>query len=423
MASGLIGRDRFNHYLFIVVVALLICILPSGYTHEKTSREIFYLCSYLSITGIVINYKEFKGIFLSSRYALPLFALAALYAVWSLFAVYVTTDKANEWLLFTSAKRWFLSGLIALYICWGARKQRLSAATLQRCALASLFVAFAAASVYGIWQHFTDPERIILGINRATMTAYAYSALALSVMTLIGRSCTSSKKYLAILLMSLVSLYVIFLTETRSAMVLHLLLVVLLVLAMLWKDKKITAKSLSILIILVVAVVGVGSRWSIVQSRFDVTMSEYHLYEKGDDQTSLGSRFTMWKMGLITFEQHPFGQTETGRNQRIEQYLLSHNQPNSWALRYIQVHLHNEFIQTASLSGIFGIATLLFFFGMLIFRNGISGLLLNPVSMVALSAFLYGLTDVLLISEEYIVLFSTLILLSALSCRTEKENA
>ncbi len=422
MASGLIGRDRFNHYLFIFVIALLIFILPFGYTHEKTSRELFYFCSYLSITGIVINYKEFRRIVRSSPFAWPLIILAILYCAWSIFAVIASTDKANEWLLFTASKRWFLSGIIAFYVCWAAPQHRFSAVSLKRLTFASLFAAFVASSVYGVWLHFTQPDRIVLGISRATLTAYAYSAVALSIMTLIARHCTSGLKYLGLLLIALVSLYIIFLTETRSSMVLHLLLAVLLALATLWKDKKLTPKSLSILILMVVVVVGACSRSSLVKSRFDLTLNEYHLYEKGDDQTSLGSRFTMWKMGVMVFEQHPLGQSETSRNQSITQYLNSHNQPNSWALRYMKVHLHNEFIQMASLSGIFGILTLLFFFGVLMFRNGISGFLLNPISMVTLSAFLYGLTDVLLISEQYIVLFCTIILLSWLNTLAEKKT-
>jgi O-antigen ligase len=170
-------------------------------------------------------------------------------------------------------------------------------------------------------------------------------------------------------------------------------------------------------------VLGLSSRWSMVQSRFAVTVSEYHRYEQGNDETSLGSRFTMWKMGVMAFKEHPFGQTETGRNQHIKQYLLDHNQPNSWAFLYIDVHLHNEFIQIGSLAGIFGVLTLLIFFGVLMFSNGVSGFLLNPISMVALSTLLYGLTDVLLISGQYIVLFSIIILLSWLCCRSERQQA
>ncbi|MFB9087593.1 hypothetical protein ACFFW8_24530 [Erwinia tracheiphila] len=39
------------------------------------------------------------------------------------------------------------------------------------------------------------------------------------------------------------------------------------------------------------------------------------------------------------------------------------------------------------------------------------GFLGNPISVVTLSALLYGMTDVLFISVEYVVVFSTLILL------------
>lgn len=422
MASGLVGRDKFNYYLFIIVLVLLLCILPGGFIHEKTGRVIFYYCSYFSVVGVAVNYREFRSVCRASCYALPLFALATLYAIWSLFAYYSLHYQTAEWLLFTPAKRWFLAGVIALYVCWGCQKGILRSITIKRWAMISLAAAFVLSSAYAVWQGFTSQDRIILGINRATMTAYAYSALSLALMTLIARHSTSSKKYLALLLMGLLSVAVIFLTETRSAMALHIFLAVLLVLASLWQDKKLTPMSLGALLLLLLVVAGVGSRWSMVKMRVDSTFDEIHLYQQGNDRTSLGSRFTMWKMGIMTFKEAPFGETEITRNARIRAYLDSHNQQNSWALEYIDVHLHNEFIQNASLSGIFGILTLLFFFGRLIFRNGISGLLLNPVSVVTLSALLYGMTDVVLNSVEYIVLLTSVILLSWLSCISSTDE-
>ncbi|WP_380183607.1 O-antigen ligase family protein [Kalamiella sp. sgz302252] len=402
-------KERFTRAIFSLSLIFLLLIIPLGFLHEKYSRIAFYWCSYLSVAGIIINLKEIRSTLLTSKIIIPGLLLAAMYTIWSLFASYNKVPDVDNGLLFTPAKRWFLATLIAWFTLWGVKKEFVSKHFLYNLTWVSLSSAFIFSSAYGIWQHATGVDRIVLGINRATMTAYAYSALALAIMTMLNQIRSMSVRFTAIILTCLLSVYIILLTETRSAMFIHTLLSVAIMLNALWRGKVI--KPLPIIAIVLAFLCIATLSKSIIYSRFDTTQQEITRFSHGDDHTSLGSRFTLWKSGLVAIHENPLGETQTTRNTIIRTWISS-NHPNSFALEYIDVHLHNEFLQYTSLFGILGFFILLFFFIKLIFDNGITGVFDNPISIIVISAFLYGMTDVLLTSVEYIVLLSTLILLA-----------
>ncbi|MCP1440050.1 O-antigen ligase [Erwinia persicina] len=405
-------NEQVTRVIFFGSLALLLLILPFGFIHEKASRVSFYLCSYLCAAGILLNFKDIRSTLFNSKIILPGLLLAIMFTVWSLFASYNKIPGVDNGLLFTPAKRWFLATLIALFTLWGVKKELISKTLLYKLTWVSLSFAFILSSVYGIWQHINGVDRIVLGINRATLTAYAYSALALAMMTMLNQINSLSVRFTAIILTCLLSIYIILLTETRSAMFIHTLLSVAIMISALWRGKLIKPLPVIAIVIAFAAIATFGK--SIIYSRVDTTQHEITRFSQGDDHTSLGSRFTLWQSGLVAIQENPLGQTQVTRNTIIRNWITT-NHPDSFALEYIDVHLHNEFLQYTSLFGVFGFLILLFFFIKLIFDNGTAGIFSNPVSIMAISALLYGMTDVLLTSIEYIVLLSTLILLASLN--------
>ena len=405
-------HEQLTRVLFWGSLTLLLLILPFGFVHEKASRESFYFCSYLCAAGIVINFKDVRSTLVNSKIILPGLLLAIIFAAWSLVASYNKIPGVDNGLLFTPAKRWFLATLIALFTLWGVKKEFVSKALLYKLTWVSLSAAFILSSAYGIWQHINGVDRIVLGINRATLTAYAYSALALAMMTMLNQIKSLPVRFTAIIFTCLLSIYIILLTETRSAMFIHTLLSVMIMVSALWRGKLIKPLPVIALIIAFAAVATFGK--NIISSRVETTQQEISRFNQGDDHTSLGSRFTLWQSGVVAIQENPLGQTQATRN-TIIRHWISTNHPGSFALDYIDVHLHNEFLQYTSLFGIFGFFILLFFFIRLIFDNGLAGVFSNPISIMAISALLYGMTDVLLTSIEYVVLLSTLILLASVN--------
>ncbi|WP_413676588.1 hypothetical protein [Pantoea dispersa] len=55
------------------------------------------------------------------------------------------------------------------------------------------------------------------------------------------------------------------------------------------------------------------SNYILTEAHATVTLSEIRSYQKNDDYASLGSRFTIWKTGLLALELH----RQAGKRHRI----------------------------------------------------------------------------------------------------------
>lgn len=403
----------FSKTIYITTFTLLLLVLPTAFIHEKTSRVIFYWCGYLSLAGLLFNALTAKQPLNHKNIPLVFLLLSTLFLGWSTLSEHLSGDASSE-LLFTPGKRWLVASFIAIFIlnCKDDLKT-FSRSTLVTSVMA---LAFISASIFGIIQGLNSDERILLGINRATLTAYAYSAFTLAFSSLVAMSTHSKYKYIAQSVILIISTYVIFLTQTRAAMFIHPIIGMLLLLSWMYRDKVLSLKVLVISLLSLIFVMAVNSK--IIIDRYDSTMREIKAYNNGNDHTSLGARFSMWKFGVIAFSESPFGQSESHRNNEITKYLQDSNE-KSGATQFLKVHLHNEFIQYASIFGIFGVIILLLFFFNLIFKASQPSII-GPVGISTVAIFLYGATDVLLTSIELIVIFSTTIMLSSLACNSQK---
>ncbi|WP_230432846.1 O-antigen ligase family protein [Plesiomonas shigelloides] len=396
-------QEKINKLLYNTTLTLLLIILPTAFLDEKLSRVIFYWCGYLSIAGISFSIVKRKLITVNTKLPIAYMIMFSIFFFWSTFSL-LSNDSISQ-LLFTPAKRWFIAAAISLYILNNevqAHPQRTS-----KIIITSMLIAFVLASTYGIFQSFQSNQRVVLGINRATLTAYAYSAFSLAIISLL---CDHLKKikYITLVCIILTSVYVIFITQTRSAMIIHPLLCGALLLTSLYNDKKLNVKTIIVALVALLSVISLNKE--ILINRFNSTIYEIQSYQSGNDYTSLGSRFSMWKLGIISFNDSPWGQSESHRNKVINDYLEK-NKENSSAIEFINVHLHNEIVQYASLFGITGVLLLLSFYYMLIFKIS-TPKITGAIGISGISALLYGTTDVLFTSIEFIVVFSTTLTLS-----------
>lgn len=407
--------DRKNISLILPCLALmtLLCMLPVAFLYEKGGRVLFYYCAYFSLAGVVIGIWKKRSINIINQKAIALLLLGVIYAAWS--AYFQCYFHTHDGLYYTAAKRFALGYVIVVYVMHIYNEGYFNKERLKKYAFISLSLAFVVGSCFALFQSFTSDERVLLGINRATMTAYAYSAVVLALISLIINLPESKFKKFYFIFASMVSLYVIMLTQTRSAMAIHTLFLAYLTVKMFSATRNV--KFIGCVAILLL--VAIGFSYKLVEGRVETTVNEYNDYQKGNDKTSLGSRFTMWKTGVMAFEHSPFGQTQDQRNKFITTYLDEHHQSDSWALIYINVHLHNEFIQFASLFGIVGVLALLYFFYIFIVVEIKKFRAMTPLALASFAILLYGMTDVLLTSVEFIAIFSVLVVLLSL-CERDK---
>lgn len=386
---------------------LLLLTSVSFFIDEKLSRYSFHFCGYVSVLGFIL-FTVSQGIKKSlHKLSLPFLIMGLLFLLWSLWC---TVSGEGEYLLYTAAKRMIVAFFIISFILSTFRNLLFSKEKLRRYALIALWVTFAAASLSGIHQALNSGDRILLGIDRPTMSAYAYSFVSLTLMMALAYDKNRLRKNITFFCTIAVSTYVIFHTQTRAAMGVHTFLIAVITFY-LFPVKK---ECLSCLAALLVLALSVCSNHHIIDHRADQAISDVQSYQNDDDRTSLGARFSMWKVGLLSFEHRPLGETLHQRNDFIRGYLRTSGEENSDVNKYLDVHLHNEVIQYLSVFGIFGLSVLLYFY-----YSFIPGLrkkygLLNCISVPMVATVFYGLTDVLFTAEEMIVISAMTITLSAI---------
>ena len=388
---------RFYQLTVILsLISLMLALVSSG-----KQREFFYITIYASIIGLALEYKKIT--LRPFSIALPILLIGLLNFVW-----YMVYEYHSEGLNLYSdylgaSKKLMLASILIFYI--DRFKTYIDKADFQKYFLYASATGFVLATGYGLWQATQGMARIEMAINRATVSAYVYSVLSLAFVYSLYLQ-QNVKLYVVAGLTILISYFVILLTGTRAAMGLYLLLAIVLTL---YHFRKIHLKSTLIFLCIVAGIVIVSYK-PLISPKLTQTQIEVEKYQRGIDDTSLGARFSMWTVGMQNGLAHPLGQSLEDRQVWTQRYVKEGHPHLAAALIYINVHLHNEFIEKYSLQGIPGVAILLFFFvSVMVYalRNR-NGLLLTTMLLLLV----YGLTDVILLSSEALIFFMTLFALS-----------
>nr|WP_246859691.1 O-antigen ligase family protein [Dickeya oryzae] len=138
----------------------------------------------------------------------------------------------------------------------------------------------------------------------------------------------------------------------------------------------------------------------------------------GNNSGALSSRLAMWRLGMKFFIHHPLGSNKEARSEWAKNYILTENKYQA-ALPYLDIHLHNEIIDTASLQGVLGVILLfLFYVSITLYAWVNKNFILLSVSAIIITS---GLTDVIFISREQTIFFTLMLVLALLwqrSCRS-----
>lgn len=391
--------------LILSLISLALALIVSG-----KQREFFYIAIYASIIGLALEYRKIT--LRPFSIALPILLIGLLNFVWYMIYEYHSEGLNVYSDYLGSSKKLILASFLIFYL--DRFKSYVDKTTFQKYFLYASGAGFILATGYGLWQAIQGMPRVEMAINRATVSAYVYSVLSLAFVYSLYLQ-KNVKLYVAAGLTILISYFVILLTGTRAAMGLYLLLAIVLTL---YHFKRIHLKS-TLIFLCVVAGIVIVSYKPLISPKITQTQIEIEKYEKGYDKTSLGARFSMWTVGIQNGLAHPLGQSVEDRQVWTKQYIKEGHPHLVTALQYINVHLHNEFIEKYSLQGIPGLAILFFFFASMLayaLKNR-NGLLLTTVLLLLL----YGLTDVILLSSEALIFFVTLFALSTPFSQTRQR--
>lgn len=275
--------------------------------------------------------------------------------------------------------------------------------------LPALSVLLIAAVIYaGIQESHYHLPRTLLAFKIATTAGYA--------VTLIGIVCSvlliqlKPKFYSFVLaLISVCVLVTLALNETRAAMLTYPVIIAMILLANYSHSrKKLLKRAALFFVLLVICAVAMKD---VIQQRTQNLMSDITSYQNNNSNTSVGARLAMYQVGLETMRFNLIGQSLEERHSAVTTMIKTH--PNlSGAAGYMNVHLHNEIIETLSLKGIVGTLLLILFYITLIYYS----IRHKNISLfaVTLAIMLFGLSDVLLYSREMPIVATSCIALCIL---------
>lgn len=389
--------EKLRSRLYITVFIFAALSIAFALLSNGRQKDFFYISIYLSLVGLILERKTLTLKKFSIAY--PIILLGIVKLIW----FFWLGHDANGYNLYSdqfgAGKKLVLGGILVLYLTQCSHYIR--AINYRNVMLAIIGAAFISASCYAFWQFSHGMGRVEMAINRATISAYVYSTLSMIFIYLLYAQKKPSC-YIIAALAIILSFVVTILTGTRAAIIIHLLVITVMTV---FYFKKIHFKS--ILIVVFISILAVLSLYkNYIHPKIEQTYNEVTLYQEGQDNTSLGARFSMWTMGIKNFSNAPLGQSMQSRFNYSDAYT-SQNPQYRATMEFINVHLHDEMIETLSLQGIFGGLALLWFY------LSISWVALRerntPLLFTMNCLIVYGLSDVILLSSEAVLFYVALI--------------
>ncbi|VXD05352.1 O-antigen ligase family protein [Serratia oryzae] len=391
-------------YLIYLGCAIAFFTIPFG---SATGRDIFYICSYISFIALCLNFKYFTRNKKNLILPLCFFAVGMASVLWVFYykqpGEYIDLYRAYQ----ASGKLQIATAFILLI----ALNERIC---MQRGFIIVALAAGLSVNIYSLYQGiWLNIERIELNFDRATIAAYLITAINLVMLQAILMLRTKFRIFLYVIAF-LISFSALVLTGTRAAMLVYPVAVGLSILA----TKNLISSKHKIMLVTAVPLLLVASGLifkSQIETRIEDFKNDLKMIDKPQVNNSIISRISMQIIGVRVGTAALLGQSAEQRG--LEARAIVSKEPNLYgAIPYINVHLHNELLETYSIKGIWGVILLLalyvalFFSAIKPYRNA---LLLG----VTFSLFAYGLSDVIFFSTEGTAMLCLAIIASILSVK------
>jgi O-antigen ligase len=246
----------------------------------------------------------------------------------------------------------------------------------------------------------TNMTRIDFGIGTATGAAYSISFIGILSSSAI--LCTHQNHPILYVINVLATCVALIMTETRAAILVFPVISAFTLILFYCKNIK---QFISILGAFLAVLIAVGFFFKTpLTARYDEAVRDITAYSNDNSRTSIGARLAMQHAGMATFLEHPLtGQSADSRAAEIKQ-LVTTDASLSGAIPYLNVHLHNEVIEAASLKGIAGtLSTLFLYFALFItaWRYRSFALFGFALALTGL-----GLSDVLIWARSIPIIFT-----------------
>ncbi len=392
----------FRAVFYLLALACTLLTIMVTFIDVKGAKVLFYWSFYFSLAGILFNLKEYDK---SRLWFIGLLAVLGLSKVIWFYWEYLGSADYSEFNdYFNAGKRLLLACFIGYWLFSQMKNYPKRSLWLIR---TGLLVAFFAATLFGLYQYFSDIHRVAFSLDRATISAYGYAMLSTMVLFMLATEKHTPENILFCLAIFCLSYFILVQTGTRNMMAAYPLIILLVGVL---QFRHFGLKSLFSVMIALVILVGVSYK-PMIEPKLDSTLQEYNTYIQSDGNQfgSLTTRLAMWRVGSVCFMAHPLGMKTEDRTACFENYVKTRH-TDTISLMYEKVHLHNELLDSATLQGIQGALVMLLFYVVLIAYalRSRNALMLAVMFGVVIS----GLSDVVFISRELTICVALMLIVS-----------
>ncbi|WP_407579178.1 O-antigen ligase family protein [Citrobacter koseri] len=386
-------NNPFNVIYFLFYAGCL-TTLAMLLINPDEALKVFIACAVLSLPIIGKHSKSL----LSDKKNLLLPVMLLLFGLVQIIWVEIFKEPGSS---FTGAYRSYQNGgkvMIFAALIVTALQSPIACAMKDRITRYWVIATAVGLYLFAGYQLLTSPDplnyRVALGFEHATGTAYALTFVAL----LASQAIINLRLKHTIplyLLHFLISLAVITVTQTRAAILVYPVLSIGLFFLHYWHNRTVLLRTL--LAFIVLAGLAAIPLKSVIEKRYNNFVTDLNSYsDKKNSNTSIGARLAMQRAGIDAGKNHYWGQSLEQRNVGIKE-LARQNTSLKGALKFINVHLHNEVIDTFSLKGISGVIVLIFLYLTMFLRSYTQR---SPLLFIISSAIaIYGLSDLLLYAK------------------------
>lgn len=383
--------------VFITVVTLITAVFFNNF-----SMKIYTIITVLSIIGLIINIKHRK--YDLTRLGLPcsMLLLGIIDVIW--YKIFKTNDSLfrGTYHNYQNMGKIFIFSFFPILMV-ATSKNDFKLKYLSYLLYSLTFILFGVAIYLKLT---TDIVRLDFGIG--TATGAAYSIVIVGIISSSAILYTPIKNTMLYVINCIAVYSMIIMTETRAAIIIFPLIMVLILLSKKSITRREIIKSVSIVAALLLMTMMIFK--NNISDRYKNALDDIAQYQQNNSINSLGARLAMYEAGYKIFIASPikWRSAET-RSEEITK-LAQENKIYLGAIPFLNMHLHNDLIESASLKGISGIiATLLFYISALSFAwNSKSTILAGIIISIAL----IGCSDVLLISKSLPIIIITALMLA-----------
>ncbi|XTZ38269.1 O-antigen ligase family protein [Salmonella enterica] len=237
-------------------------------------------------------------------------------------------------------------------------------------------------------------DRVDFGIG--TSTGAAYSIMLLGLISAVSILYTQKNHPLLFIVNAVLILAALIMTQTRSTVLIFPIICCIAIATHYNKKPKKLFLSVCAFLVLLIMLGLIFSKP--IAHRYEAAVKDIDLYQQDNSHSSLGARLAMYEVGITIFQNEPLKWRSAEERAKKTEAMITHNKSLSSTLPFLNIHLHNELIESASLKGLVGaISTLSFYVALLfsVYYYRSLGLFIFALAIIGL-----GLSDVIIWSRS-----------------------